>query len=591
MANKYKKLTQREHILRRSETYVGSKNTEPIEMYVIKDNDLSNIQVEKRKVNHNPAFIKLFDEILTNASDHSIRTDGKVKMIKVVIDDTKISIENDGDTIPIEMHPEEKVYNAELIFSHLLTGENYDDDEERVVGGRNGLGAKLVNVFSKKFKVECSDGKKLYKQWTKNNMEIIESPEIVKASSDKKFTRITYYPDYSQFDFDKLTDDLRSIMYKRCLDVAAYIPKVRVSVDGKTIPIKKISDFMKMHLPEDSEFFYETLSNGWELGISKSTEHGFEQVSIVNGISTHKGGTHINHISLGVSKQISDKIKKKVSWNDVKNKLFIFLISQVPNPTFDTQTKENLTNRITTEIHQNSEVSDATIRKIMKSDIVQSILDEHEMKEKLQLKRMGGGKKTKVNLPKLQDANKAGTRDSDKCHLFLCEGDCMGENTEVMVLRGGEKMNVAAKELVVGDGVITHKSNISVITGVTKKINKGFNIKTSMGELVFGSKHKLFIYDKVNDEFRFEKVESIDKSDHQLVKNRNVFFNNVVNIDNIIDIDSDEYDKVIKIGNEEILSTNTHKFCCMNKDGQYFKMVECQYIDPSKWYLVNYEKI
>lgn len=590
-SNKYVKLTQREHILKRSETYVGSKNTEKIKMYVIKDNDLSNIEVEKRDVNNNPAFIKLFDEILTNASDHAIRTD-KVKMIKVIIEDKKIVVENDGDTIPIKIHPEEGVYNAELIFSHLLTGENYDDTEERVVGGRNGLGAKLVNVFSKKFKVECCDGKQLYRQWTKNNMLDIEEPEILKApTGSKKFTRITYYPDYDQFDFDHLTEDLRSIMYKRCLDVAAYIPKVRVSVDGKTIPVKRVSDWMKMHLPEDAEFFHETYDNGWEVGIAKSTEHGFESVSIVNGISTHKGGTHVNHIALDISKKISSKMKK-IDWPFVKNKLFLFLISQVPNPTFDTQTKENLTNRMTVDIHQNSEMSDSMLRKIMKSEIVQSIVDEQEMREKLQLKRMGGGKKSTINLPKLQDANKAGTRESDKCHLFLCEGDCIHYDTEVLIFRDGSKKTIKAKDLEIGDGVITHKSNISVISGITKKINKGLKLKTDLGDMIFGENHRLFIYDKVKDEFRFESISNIDKNYHQLVKNRNVFFENLVEIKNIKNIDDVKYDKIITIeGNEEILSTDSHKFCCLNKDNQYFKMIECQNINPSEWYLVNYEKI
>lgn len=419
--SKYVKLTQREHILKRSETYVGSKISEEIEMYVLDNLDLNNIKIVKKNVNNNPAFIKLFDEILTNASDHAIRT-GQVSMIKINIDDTKISVENDGPTIPIELHPTEKIYNQELIFSNLLTGENYDDNEERVIGGRNGLGAKLTNVFSKKFKVECCDGKTMYRQWTKNNMETIESPELIEKN-DKSFTRITYYPDYSQFDFDTLTDDLKSIMYKRCLDVAVYIPNVRVSVNGKTLPIKKISDYMKMHLPEGEDFFYEKLSNGWEVGVARSFTNKFESNSICNGISTYKGGTHVNFISLNLSKQISDKIKKKIDWSTVKNKLHLFLICQIPNPTFETQTKETLTNRMSVDITKNSEISDTTIKKIMKSDIVNSILEEFEMREKLHLKKMGGGKRSKVNLPKLQDANRAGTRDSGKCHLFLCEGD------------------------------------------------------------------------------------------------------------------------------------------------------------------------
>ena len=589
--NKYVKLSQREHILKRSETYVGSKNTEKMKMYVIKDNNLSNIQVEKREVNNNPAFIKLFDEILTNASDHAIRTN-KVKMIKVIIGDSKISIENDGQTIPIKMHSVEKVYNAELIFSHLLTGENYDDNEQRVVGGRNGLGAKLVNVFSKKFKVECCDGKKLYRQWTKGNMGTIDKPEITKVvKGTKPYTRITYYPDYSQFDFNKLTDDLRSIMYKRCLDVAAYIPNVRISVDGKTIPVKKTSDWMKMHLPEGSEFFHEKLDNDWEVGIARSTEHGFESVSIVNGISTHKGGTHVNHISLNVSKDISEKLKK-ITWTDVKNKLFLFLICKVPNPTFDTQTKENLTNRMTTEIHKNSELGQSVMRKIMKSDIVKSILEEQEVKEKLQLKKMGGGKKSKVNFPKLQDANKAGTRESNKCHLFLCEGDCLHEDTEISVIRDSMKLDIKINDIMVDDVVITHKSNLSVVTSVSKKIKKSSKIYLKNGEiLICSSNHKWFVYDIEKDDFLFMETHKLDLNRHKMIINKNVNFDSFLKIKKVNEISHHKYNMSILTEVDEILSTFNHKFSVIDKSDFSMKMVKCKDLDPDIHMIINYTSL
>jgi DNA topoisomerase-2 len=418
---KYIKLTQREHILKRSETYIGSKVSEKTPLYVLKDNDLTNPRVVKEHVVNNKAFIKLFDEILTNASDHAIRT-GKVSTIKVDIEDQKISVYNDGPTIEIKKHPLEKIYNPELIFSHLLTGENYDDSKERMVGGRNGLGSKLTNIFSKEFKVECFDGKKIYTQTTKNNMKDIETPTI-KRKKGKSFTKITYYPDYSQFDFDGLTEDLKKIMFKRCLDVKAYIKDVKVIVNSVELKIDKISDYMKLHLQEGQEFFFDTLPNGWEVGIAKSTSHKFESNSIVNGITTHNGGSHVNYIAMNLSNRISSKMKTKPSRQEVRNKLHIFLISGIPNPTFDTQTKETLTSKITRDIHKDGVVKESVVSKIMKSEIVKSIEDELKMKEKLQLKKMGGGKRNKVNLPKLHDANKAGTKDSQKCSLFLCEGD------------------------------------------------------------------------------------------------------------------------------------------------------------------------
>ena len=54
----------------------------------------------------------------------------------------------------------------ELVFGHLLTSDNYDDSERKVVGGRNGYGAKLTNIFSNRFTVETADceRKKRYKQ-------------------------------------------------------------------------------------------------------------------------------------------------------------------------------------------------------------------------------------------------------------------------------------------------------------------------------------------------------------------------------------------------------------------------------------------
>ena len=43
-----------------------------------------------------------------------------------------ISVWNNGEGVPVEVHKEEKVYVPELIFGHLLTSSNYNDAEEKV---------------------------------------------------------------------------------------------------------------------------------------------------------------------------------------------------------------------------------------------------------------------------------------------------------------------------------------------------------------------------------------------------------------------------------------------------------------------------
>jgi DNA topoisomerase-2 len=424
-ASKYVKLSQIEHVLVRPDTYVGSINNEEKPMYVIEDSTLKTINVIKKEISYNPAFVKLFDEAIVNASDQAIRTAGSrnsVKIIKINIDKDKISIENDGESIPVEMHPVENVYNAELIFSNLLTGQNFDDSEERTVGGKNGMGVKLVNIFSKKFIVDTCDGKKKYKQIVKDNMQSIGVPTVKDVEKGtKSYTKITYYPDVERFGLKEIDEDSISLMIKRCLDIAVYNPKVRVIVNSKTIPVKSVKDYMQMHLPEGEEFFYEKLENGWEVGIAKSQTEQFEQVSLVNGINTYRGGTHVNYTSLQVAKDVTEKFKRgtNATWADVKNRLFMFLISAIPNPEFDTQTKESLTKRLTTEIHKNSKVGDTTIKKIMKSDIVASILREMEIREMARLKRQQKAN-SKVKVEKLVDAN---SKDRTDCQLFIFEGE------------------------------------------------------------------------------------------------------------------------------------------------------------------------
>ena len=92
------------------------------------------------------------------AADNKVR-DPTMDTIKVAIDkeNNGISVWNNGRGIPVEIHAKEQVYVPELIFGHLLTSSNYDDDQKKITGGRNGYGAKLCNIFSTEFTVETAD--------------------------------------------------------------------------------------------------------------------------------------------------------------------------------------------------------------------------------------------------------------------------------------------------------------------------------------------------------------------------------------------------------------------------------------------------
>jgi DNA gyrase/topoisomerase IV subunit B len=429
----YQKLSQREHVLLRPDTYVGSMNEIEEKMFVVEDIEkLSDVKIKKELVKYVPAFIKIFDEIITNASDHYIRT-GKVKYIKVSLDKESITIENDGPGIPVQIHKKESMWLPELLFFNLLASSNFNDEEERFGAGRNGIGGKAVAILSNQFILETSDGKNKYIQIVKDNLyhkisdndfkKFIDKNSKPKISScDKNYTKITYYPDFKRFGMDGFTEDVIKILAKRTLDVACYCPKAKVSFNDETFPIKTMMDYMAMHLPENTELFYEKLNNEWEVGVASSQSESFEQVSIVNGITTYRGGTGVNHISLEISKELAEMIsskKNKVTWVDVKNKLFLFLICKIANPTFDTQTKNYMTNPITKDILKDSKVSELLLKKIMKSDIVRAILEQIELKELQALKRFNKNSK-KEKVAKLIEAK---GHDRTKCVLGIFEGD------------------------------------------------------------------------------------------------------------------------------------------------------------------------
>lgn len=413
-------LEQRDQILLRPDTQIGTILTEEKNLFVVEDvNNIENIKIINKSVKYNPGFFKIIDEVLTNASDHSIRT-GLVKNIRIVVKNDHIEIENDGSGIPVVIHKEQKIYVPEMIFGLLQTSENYDDTMERTWGGRNGIGAKLTNIFSKKFIVETADGKNKYYQEFSDNMSKKTKPKISKLK--KNYTKITFYPDFDRFGLTGIDDEIKSVIIRRCVDISVYCG-VKVFYNDKQIPIKNFKDYMKMYVSPESELFMEKLDDKWEIGIAKSIDGGFNQVSMVNGISTYIGGTHVNYICNQITKLSSEILVKKyktlnIKPNDIKNNMFLFVNTRIGNPMFAEQSKETLTSKIN---GGSPELSEKIIKQFTSSTIIDDVIKFLNLKEQIDTKKEIGRHKIKIS--KLEDAKKAGTYESDKCYLMLCEGD------------------------------------------------------------------------------------------------------------------------------------------------------------------------
>ena len=244
-----------------------------------------------------------------------------------------ISIENDGSGIPIEWHSEQKMYVPEMIFGNLLTSSNYDDTKPRTTGGKNGLGSKIANIFSKEFVVITADQGKIYKQTFQNNMTIVNPPKITKTKSKSNAsagTTITFYPDLQRFGLTEFSDDFVSFLRMRAYEISACTDSsVSVHFNGDKIACKNFEDFVKLF---DVKYVYEMLNSRWTIAaapIKDNTTSSYSQVSFVNGISTSKGGKHVDYIRDQIVKKMIKMIesRKKISVKpkEVKEHLMIFV--------------------------------------------------------------------------------------------------------------------------------------------------------------------------------------------------------------------------------------------------------------------------
>ena len=159
-SKKFQKLSDREHILARPDMYCGSTSKVSKTIHVMNKKG----EIEEKTVNISPAMIQVICEAMMNASDrvsarYEPNSNIQIKTSKIDIDvseDAQISVLNDGDGVPCEYIEKYKMYAPELIFGHLRTSSNYDDNEQRLNVGRNGVGIKTTNIFSKNMSIETA---------------------------------------------------------------------------------------------------------------------------------------------------------------------------------------------------------------------------------------------------------------------------------------------------------------------------------------------------------------------------------------------------------------------------------------------------
>jgi len=506
--------TDKQHILDNPDTYIGSIETIDSDMWIMNE---TNDKIIEKNINYVPGLFKLFDEGIVNCRDHVVRMQSKIEAkvenslpvtyidISIQEDGTIIMI-NDGNGIDVVKHPEYNTWVPELIFGHLRTSTNYNKEEKKIVGGKNGFGFKLVLIWSTYGSIETVDhirGLK-YTQEFKNNLDIICPPKITKASKTKPYTKITFNPDYQKLGLNGLTSDMVNLLKKRVYDISAVTDKnIKVKYNSTIIPTKNFEQYINLYIGEKlvSPRVYEEANSRWEYAVALTPTNEFIQVSFVNGIYTSKGGKHVEYILNQITRKLAEFIEKKkkvkVNPTSIKEQLMLFLRCDIENPAFDSQTKDYMNTPIT-KFGSKCEVSDKFIEKVAKMGVMDAACAITEVKDNKAAKKTDGTKSKSIRgIPKLDDANWAGTERSKDCMIIFCEGD--SAKTGVISGLSSEDRNTI--------GVYPLKGKVMNVRGeAVKKVSENkeiSEIKKILG-LETGKEYKTI--EDVNKNLRYSKV-------------------------------------------------------------------------------------
>ncbi|CAG7579848.1 MAG: putative DNA topoisomerase II [uncultured marine phage] len=409
---KVKELNDRDWLLLRPHNIIGS----------VKPVKTSDFFMDEGKYNFTeytyiPGFLKIINEILDNCIDVYVKSDGKYSnVISVDIDDESVHIKDNGYGIPVT-----KTDNDEWVpyvaWGKARSGTNFEDDENKGQIGMNGIGSFATVVFSKEFIGNSDDGTNKLKVTFKNNCE---SHLIRELTSSKPGVEVFFKPDLERFGLEKIDEIHKNLVYQRLLNLSVTYPEIKFSFNKKRINIKT-KDYLGCF--SDSYEVYE--DKNYFIGVMSSKDDDFRFMSYVNGLHLKKGGSHVNYVLDKINVPIRERLRKKyknIKPGDIKNKLqLVVFFKNLKNPTFDSQTKENLTNT-------NGEIGeflgdidwDKFTKKILKNNsIIDPIIEIYKFKEEF---------KKKQDLKNLSKAKKVKSEKYFKPikkykYLMICEGE------------------------------------------------------------------------------------------------------------------------------------------------------------------------
>jgi DNA gyrase/topoisomerase IV subunit B len=475
MKQEIKQLSQIDHVLHRPSMYIGSVALEQHQEFMLLNEDSTTFTLGTR--DYIPGLIKLFNEVIDNSIDEYVRTNGKyANKISVKMTDKIFECVDNGRGIPntkMKTLNGDTKYQAEVAFTEMLSGANYENDDEATIG-TNGLGSKAAAIFSNKTVINNDDGKIRITITTKNNLSEVSVKE---SSSTASGVHTKMWPDLAYFGVDEMSITDFNIIKERLLHLSISYPGIVFKFNGKSLRLNNKKYFEMFNIKE-----YVNVNENVSIGISHSPSDQFEHFSLVNGLLTRKGGSHIKLISDELIAPIRAKLVKKfktIKPGDIRQKIRVVVIfKNFMNARYTSQTKEELTNAerdIKTYLGTYSGTFDKFTKKILKNEdimlpITELFLLKEQAKQNAELKKLDKNKK-KPKSEKFMPPIGSWT------NCFVCEGDSAANSVSKILGRNGNGFFA-----MFGVPLNAYDANISAIIKSIKMIE----LKNILG-LEFGS--------------------------------------------------------------------------------------------------------
>lgn len=414
----FKILSERSHVRLRPAMYVGAVTPTDV-------SGIINFKYQSKLVV--PALLKIINEVVDNSVDEFIRTSGKfanqisVDISQEGLEGWTVTVSDNGRGIPAVQH--DGLYQAELAWTRARSGSNFTDDGRTTIG-MNGVGAFATNCFSTSFVGQSGDGKSIVTVKCTDGCNTIKTGMSYGKTMG---TTVKFTPDLSLLGILDVNVDHLDVIKDRLLNLSICYPGIAFKFNGQKLVLKNHTQLAKSF--HDNALLFKSDDGASLMVIAPSgPDEEFRHLSYVNGLDIKNGGSHIDYIVSSICAELIPAIKRKwkidVLSNQIKQHLLLACwVHGFPNPKFDSQSKERLTNT-PGEVKAHIKFDAVKVAKqiIATDDIIKPMIEAILHKKTLADNRAAAAAMKKVQKKKIANHLSASDPDPRNRVLHITEG-------------------------------------------------------------------------------------------------------------------------------------------------------------------------